>query len=460
MESQKILKEIVQKDMDYGCYDARINGLSIYSFLRYLIRKEIIAQYESPILESKTRIKKGSAIISAFLSLVHVMRLIVSLKRYPTVFFSFPRVDKIGDSYLDKFTDPLIEVVEDSKDEYIILDHGRGGEHFTPRLHSNKIVYLDIISIISRFYSALFWKKYYNLHSETFDLLLYSLKNAFGLSLSPKWVVKLFYSSLMYSKGVGRIYNCVRAKRIIGPARAYMACPFYAAHLHGLDTFELQHGISFGETQMYSGYRDPMVMPDFFLAFGDNKPLDVYGIDETRIVNIGWALNNYVGRLSTGENYRERDVLVISDPEITDKIIAAVVQLADNNPDSTFYLRPHPHEIINNSQMSIIASKKNVRIQDKSINISVVLQGFNHVIGEDSTVLYEALAVNKKVGKLFICGLESHYLDEADQGCFWEIYNQNDFDAFINGDVSDKKSKCIYSPFNKELFCKTLKLAE
>ena len=99
--------------------------------------------------------------------------------------------------------------------------------------------------------------------------------------------------------------------------------------------------------------------------------------------------------------------------------------------------------------MKIIDSMPNVKLQDKKINITVVLQGFSHIVGENSTVLYEALAIHKKVGRLCYPKLHPKYLEESDKDCFWEISSQQDFVTFLKEDVSSKKSKCIYSPFNK-----------
>lgn len=457
MDPQSIIKYIVEKEISYGLYDYKIDNSSIYSRIRYGVRRVILEKNNVPVLDPKNRISGVLVIKSCLTSLWQLLKLFIRNKDYSSAFFAFPRVDKIGSVYLDKFTDPIVENV-DFKNDYIIFDYGRGGEHLKPRLHEKQIVYLDILSVYSNLYSEIGWKHFYKRYQLEFDSLNKVLKKAFGDILSINDLVKSFLASYVYSNVLKYIYKRFSIKRVIGPSRAYMSAPFFAANQMGIKSFEIQHGITYGESQMYSGFRDPMVLPSFFLAFGNNKPLDVYGIDENRIVNIGWALTNYIDKVDNKEFYQPNDVLVISDPEITDSIIKAVVKLAVYNPMITFYIRPHPHEIINKQQLAFINTYNNVKVQNKSINISVVLQSFNHVIGEDSTVLYEALAVNKKVGKLFMEGLCSHYLEAADKECFWEIHDQYDFKMFINGSLREKKSKCIYSPFNKELFCKTLGL--
>ena len=234
--------------------------------------------------------------------------------------------------------------------------------------------------------------------------------------------------------------------------------PFIAGHFAGVKIFELQHGVTYGESVLYSGFRDSTMIPDAFLSFGNNKPSDVYGMEENKIENIGWALQNYIESIYPSKQKTNKNVLVISDPEITDIIFRVVIQLATDNPDVVFEIRPHPHEIIPEDCLMSISDLVNVKIQDNKINITEVLMSYDMVIGENSTVLYEALANQKKVGRLFYEGLNPKYLEDSDRECFWEIHNQHDFEQFLKDDVSNKASKCIYSPFNKELFCKKISL--
>ena len=451
MNENDMLKDLCGKEITYGLYEPVLGDISIYSLIRHRVRYKFMEKCGFPAMKLQSKLVYFAAIKSIFLSSFQLMRLWIFRKTYSTVFYAFPRVDKIGGVYIDKFTDPLIDAC-DLKQDYLILDHGRAGIHPKPRAHSEKIVYTDLLEVFSFVYVSLKYKVFYNKYRKEFDQLHLSIVKGMGIDYRKDEMVKHFFITYVYALQLKALFRHISAKRVLGPARALMYGSFYAAHCLGMDSFELQHGITYGESVLYSGYRDPMIMPDYFFAFGNNRPLDVYGIDEKKIINVGWALNNYLNNCNKEEKYFPTDVLVISDPEITDNLLAAVVKLAEATPESTYYIRTHPHETLNSDQLSLIDSKNNIKIQDKSINISVVLQAFHQVIGVDSTVLYEALAVNKKVGKLFMNGLEPHYLEESDRECFWEIHNEEDVDFFIKGKVEDKKSKCIYSPFDKKKF--------
>lgn len=456
MNEQELIKEICQKEIEYGCYEAKIDGLSIYSLIRRQVRARVLREYGGQIMQSKTKINRKEAILSVVISAFHLIKLLIIGSKKETLFLSFPRIDNINGLFLDKFTDPIIELC-DFGDNYIILEHGLGGVHKKNRLHRKNLVYIDFVYLMSNFGGRLFGKRVYKKHYREFEKLNKTLSMAFGLTTNNAFY-REYFMSLISIKIYSLLLRRLSVKRVAGPSRDYLKRILIAARKQDVKVYEMQHGITYGETLMYSGYRDEMFLPDYFLAFGDNKPLNVYGIDESRIVNIGWALNDYILGMKGQEQYKRNDVLVVSEPVITEAIISAVIKLAENNPDSTFYLRPHPHETLTNEQLEIISKIDNLKVQDKTINITVVLQSFNHIIGENSTVLYEALAVHKKVGRMFFEGLKPIYLEENDQECFWEIRNQQDFEIFLNEDISVKKSKSIYSPFNKDLLCKTLEL--
>lgn len=450
MDDQQLLKEICQKEIEHGCYDVTIDGVSVYALVRRSYRDLVLRQSGLIVMNGRTKVNKIKAVNSVLLSAFHVTKLFFAGRKCSTLFYSFPRVDNINGEFLDKFTDPLIDVCNLGED-YIIFEHGLGGVHKKPRRHNQNVVYIDCLHPLSKILSKLFWGVYYKKHKKEFVKLENCLNQTFGPENSMLFFKDIF-RMMMLSKILGLLLRQLSIKRVLGPARDYLTPVIVAAKKLNINIFELQHGITYGESSMYSGYRHEMLLPDYFLAFGDNKPQNVYGIDEHRIVNIGWALQDYISQKTQRERYQKNDVLVISEPEVTDAIFGAVKKLANDNPNSNFFIRAHPHEVISDSHMKMIEGLKNVKIQDKNINISVVLLGFENVIGESSTVLYEALAINKKVGKLFYNGLRPQYLEEQDRESFWEIRNQEDFRVFMEGSVNDKINKSIYSAFNKSKF--------
>lgn len=454
MNDQQLIREICKKEVDSGCYSAKIYGVSLYSLERDDFRRSLLEKAGLIVMENHKKVDRTEVAKSALQSIWQLTKLLISNRKYSTVFFPFARVDKINGLYIDKFTDPVIDISEKFGDDYILLDHGRAGVHAKPRLHQEKLVYIDFLHIWAEIKGRLFYKKFVKENQEAFDQLRRSLSKAFGEDVYNQQTERKIAVAFYYLRLLVGLYKHIKPQRVIQPMR--ISAPLVAAHLLGIKCYEFQHGVTYAESSLYSGYQDEMVVPDYFLAFGENKPIDVYGVQEERIVNIGWALWQYLEKATSIKKYGKDDVLVVSDPEITDYVISAVTKLGAAFPNSHFYVRPHPHEELSKQHLEIMNSLPNVHLQDKSINIMEVMMGFENIVGENSTVLYEALSMNKKVGKLFFEGLHPKYLEEADRESFWEIRTIEDMNAFINGTNANKKPKSIYSPFNKVLFEKTV----
>lgn len=453
MTQESFLIELQSKEIEAGLFDYQIDGITIYKLIRRTIIEKKLRAIGLKVMERRQGVvNRKESIKNTLLSAWQICRLRISKHLASTVFVAYPRVDKVGDYFMDKFTDPLVSLCFDNKD-VIIFDQGRGGYHAKPRLHQKNCIQTEWYVVYARLMSRLFYKRFYKLNKKVLDSLYNSLLNVFASDLdSKKSLFMELYSSIIMISCYEKMFRHLRIKRVLGPARDFLRRGVIAAHRIGATSFELQHGITYGETFMYGGYQPKEATPDYFLAFGDNDPIDVYGIDADRIVNIGWAFDEYLSNIKGFVQYNEQDVLVISDPTITDAVIDAIVFLAQAHPQSHFYVRPHPHEMISESQKRKLESVSNAHWQDNRINIALVMRGFTHVIGENSTVLYEALAAGKKTAKLFFEGLHPRYLKEEDKDCFWEVSDQDTFSRFLNEDISSKKTKSIYSPFNKELF--------
>lgn len=100
-----------------------------------------------------------------------------------------------------------------------------------------------------------------------------------------------------------------------------------------LPVYEFQHGITNGETCLYSGYYNPDIDPDYFLTFGDACHKNVFGIPENKIINIGWAFKSYLKQQHLNTEFFPDTFLVISEPEISQKVIDIVIYFANHFPE-------------------------------------------------------------------------------------------------------------------------------
>lgn len=443
------INEISSRETAYNLYDYKIDGISIYSLIRQDVRKSILRKGGFASMEVRGKIRARRVLVSCVKSFFDVCGMFINRHQFKNLFMAFPRVDIIDGQYLDKFTDPLI-VCSDLGKDFKIFEPGRVGEHKSPRFNSQSIINIDCVTAFSYLLSRIMIEFLPKKSREKCNLLFDSIKRAFpDVDFKYKfllWTIYRirchihFYERIIKKKGVKNVFATVRPEDV-----------FIAGNRLGINTYELQHGVSYEGTELYSGYRDELILPKMFLAFGENKPLDVYGIPEDRIVNIGFALSTYLHNLPQVDKSRNNCILVVSDPEITSVLVPIIAKLARDNSDVVFFYRCHPHETLSSEQKTLLEDS-GVKIQDNRINISVALNQFSLVIGENSTVMYEAISCGKKVGKLFFEGLNPDYLFPSDCVYFWEISNQEDFRTFLSASSTEKQSKSIYSGFNQKLF--------
>ena len=127
MESQNkdrrtILRELFQKEKESSVFDYTIEGTGIYRFVRRSLIVGALKSSGIEVMKSRDAIDYKSAFKNLFVSFVQIIKLMISGRKCDTVFLPFMRIDKVGRWYMDKFTDPLIELCFKDKESYIIFD--------------------------------------------------------------------------------------------------------------------------------------------------------------------------------------------------------------------------------------------------------------------------------------------------------------------------------------------------
>lgn len=451
MTENDLMSYLVPLEEQSGCYDYKIHGLCVYSLTRDNLRYRYFRHKGIAFNTRPDKTKYWDTVKTFFISLFHILKIVILRPNVDYIFHAFARLEAINGEYIDKFSDPIIDSI--GLNSYAIFQYGRGGVHLTPRRHSKNVYYTDFLKIWLSVVKPLTYLWYSLFYRNALRGLFDSLHKVYvDMPIDKKEIVFDFHSNYAYYRLYKLLLKIMKPKAIMGTCRDQLYALFIAANKLGIKHCEFQHGITIGETGLYSGYRYNPLLPDVFLAFGENNPKTVYGVDESRIRNIGWALYDYLKDVVYDEKITEKDVLVVSDPEITGKLLEVVLALAQEAPDLVFHFRPHPLEKLTNDQLKMIQSTDNVKLQNKNVNITLVLSKFNLVIGENSTVLYEALSMNKKVGRLCMNGLTPQWLNDEDSSYFWQINDEKDFVEFVKADSSERKSKSIYSPFNKKIF--------
>ncbi len=464
--AEAVIYETVKKERENGLYDIKIDGVGLYHFIKRGLRTWILhcngydISYDLPTL-SKSKYKK-----IVWKSFRQLIGLLLRGKRCNNFIYAF-RTDKINGVYMDKFTDPLIDYSDVGK-SYIVFEGGRNGLHNSPRAHSDKVIYADAIDWLADMLANRKLRQKNSQYHEKWEELKKLIEKTFpGTNLSKTKYKYYIIKGLYIVKIYRYIFRRLKIKNFIAPARASFLYLIPAAKQEGIKVFELQHGANYGLNRMYAGRTDydPLFVPDKFLTYGDipDYSYNAFGLLSEDYVEIGWAFDNYLKAIKQdviSDGFKQR-VLFISDLVITEmreQFLKHFIFIATENPDVLFYYRPHPEEKITELQKQELISKRNIVIDDVSGNILTEIMKFDNVIGINSTGLYDALNMGKKVGKFSIKGLcEPKFWLEGDEQFFYMISDNESFVTFINDPIGQKPRKIVYNKFNANILNNELK---
>jgi hypothetical protein len=181
-----------------------------------------------------------------------------------------------------------------------------------------------------------------------------------------------------------------------------------AAHDCGITVIELQHGWMSKTHMRYSwpGQASVSYFPDQFWGWGkfwvDNVPLPTSCI--TKVMGPSLTLRNYQKQAKVGNS---KQVLILSQPFCTHKIIQNTLELATSMRDYKFVLKPHPTEVIPQDALAELCNLENVCVAQPSDQTLDLISESEYCVGVNSTSLFEALSLSKKVLVLPIQGSES-----------------------------------------------------
>lgn len=121
-------------------------------------------------------------------------------------------------------------------------------------------------------------------------------------------------------------------------------------------------------------------------------------------------------------------------------------------PEWEFHIRRHPQEVYSDSQKERIKLTRNVKDVSSNECSQVAIMPYTYIIGDNSSVLFEAVSIGKKVARINCEGLISYGYDHEEQDGFFYINNLNEFSSFINSNQKKKNNRMIYSDFDSDLF--------
>lgn len=448
MEEARLLNSIVKMEEDLKLNNISIYDVPIWRIVRYHTRLHYINK-KTGYVAGEPAIKRSIPQPKLFSGFWHYIG-----KKNLSLFFSFNRLVRNNGVYLDKFIDPIIEETTLNESDCCIVDsrnyYGRYNRTHKKITVSNesRTITIQLFKYFYRFLTPFLYRKTIK---ELFDLV----KDPFELTDKD---IRRFYSSVGLFIAYYRYYylwfSILKPKRVFLVFREGYFPQIAVCKKMNIPVAEFQHGITIDNTVSYTGNYDYRIDPDYFLVFGDFWKGPQFGMPLDRIINIGWAYSKYLQK-SLGEK-TERDcrkILVISSPEVSDAILDTLQELCEYEGDFIFDIRLHPCESYNESQQQKLRTLPKAQIVDNKTDSALVVPTYKYVVGENSSVIYEALSVGCKVGMLNMCGLRPAIDLPGIKDNFYIINNREDFERFLTEDSNQSTSKAeFYSEFDSKRF--------
>jgi len=449
MEDAQLLNRLINLEKELDVNRIQVKGIPLWRIVRYSTRLHYlscVSGYVASTGSAQTVGKKKIKFISGFWRYIGRDNL--------NVFFPFNRLVDKGNCLLDKFVDPVIEESELYKQHCVIVDSPNYRGSFN-RIHKDICVQQENRTIYSQFlkqFFKLFVKLRYN---KEIDKLFQIVKDPFLLNEGNK---NSYYQSLSLFLAGYSYY--LMWFRILKPRRVFVVLregyfPVIAACKKlGIPVAEFQHGITLDKTVSYTGDYDERIDPDYFLTFGKFWKEKQFGMTSNRIFCIGWAYGKYLSKGVEKESFkRTNEILVISSPEISDSILDTLIVLSKVEGAYSFHIRLHPCESYNDKQKQKLQSIPNAQVVDNKTDSALVLPTYKYVVGENSSVIYEALSVGCKVGMLNLCGLKPAIDLPGIKENFFVINDAKDFERFLTEESTEATTKAeFYSEFDNKKF--------
>ena len=421
-------------------------NIPIWRIVRTRIRGEILNQVNKTV---GVKISFG-LLYNVVLSFIELLMILLRRKHYDNLIFPHPRLFKIDEIYVERLTDPIIDYSDIGK-SYIIFERWQNGVHKKPRIHSENCIYWDFVPFISLSISKIFRNHIVKKYRGQINGLISELSKEFEINDKIKSIIDFELSCFIVSYVItAPILKACSSKRIFVAPRVTFDYIIALAKKYGIASYELQHGITLGPTSLYSGKYNNSIDPDYFLTFGIGNVSEYFGIPIDRIINIGYAFGNYIKGHMKDSDIKNNRILIISEPRITDSLLKVMLLLVERYPTWDFDFRCHPQEALNNKQKAIIESCSNLHEVSNDEESFSTISKYPVIIGENSSVLFEALFLGKKVGRLNFNGLKVN-TDSFIQGGFI-INTIDEFELFINTlRINKQSSQTLYSEFQPEV---------
>lgn len=442
MTIKEICENIWEVEKKYDLFNQKIQGVYFWKLVRFPTVKRI-TEKTGLYGQAHTSVKKSYteklSVLPKMLWNTYFNGVKYRKNKVDTLIFQHARKVKIGDEYIDIYTNELIKELEEKNEKFEIVDKPLLRKYFIEA--SQKRSYdqkKDLKYLIKRvFFKVKLTEQEEKIIDEVESELKKRFKIEFNIKDEIKKRIKLFklakseYIKILEKRDVKKVFLVVS----YGCEPLISACKDLK-----IECIEMQHG-TMGKYHL--GYSFPNnkeipYFPDNIYMFGeywyDNTPIPLKRED---IKIIGYPyLENQLKRYE-GIEKQKASILFISQGTIGKKLSEIGYKFAKENPNYkvTYKLHPGEYDRWQNDYPILNGAVKmnNFEVVDNNkTNLYEYIAKAEYLIGVYSTVIFEGLTLNCKTILVDLPGIEyMDYLIEKDYVKLAE--DEKDIIKFISG---------------------------
>lgn len=282
--------------------------------------------------------------------------------------------------------------------------------HFYPKKY--KTYEADAIEMICAFHEKL--APLGGRDRDMIERFLAYLKQDFPYALPDSYYHTIRIELERYAKNMKLIYGYYRrlfmkvSPKLVFLAQAcdgsHMACKVKVLRDLGIPSAEIQHGIidkghfAYNYSQIvFDSEEYRTYLPDHFLTFGPFwERIIRLPVHKVTLGSANFNKNFDVsGQRNATDNHNAEEKTILILPSDLETYAALIRYLYDKLPDWKLIVKVHPTKV---KQYEVLKEMENDRISVRiNENINTFFKCANTVIGDDSTALYEAAALGKRV---------------------------------------------------------------
>ena len=450
MEQSVLLNSIDKIEKGLHLNDETILGIPLWRLFRFDVRVHYInTQVDYKVLTAKAQgtERKKPRFFSGFWHYLW--------RKRTTIIFPFTRLANNNGVLLDKFTDPIIELCSIDSSKYLIVDPSDYYGDYN-RLHKDSVISNEGRTLSRYIARILLAQAFIFLKPKKLTSLFNRIREPF--KLSDNYIYKMYKRLGFFIADYFYFliwFMILRPRRVFVVYREAYFPVIAACKKLSIPIAEFQHGITLDKTVSFTGDYDYRIDPDYFFVFGNFWKDSPFEMPKDRIIPIGWAYSKYIeSRAGHEERHPDKTILVISSAEISEQILDAIAYLSNIDSEVSFHIRLHPCEGYDEFLQKKLSKISNAEVVSNKEDSALVLPRYRKVIGENSSVLYEALANGCKVGMLAICGLQAPIYVKGIKESFYIIDSKEAYMKFMQKENSKNSESAFYTDFDQDFFIK------